>query len=135
MLSVLNLNYNAIPCNGNDRVYVAVPDIKSAHFCKSGSQKKRYLCTSMAFVRALYTESGFASSHEISCFSTWFIIWSLYGVNQFFHRAMLFNLMDDPTKHIFLENLFNLRTVHFQMPCSFRSFPRAYFSSDGIAVF
>lgn len=63
------------------------------------------------------------------------IIWSLYSVNQFFHRSMHFNLMDYPVQYIFLENLFNLRTVRSQMNCSFRSFTRAYFSSDEINIF
>lgn len=51
---------------------------------------------------------------------------------SFFHVSVHFNLMDYPTKYIFLENLFNLRTVHSQMHYSFRSFTRAYFSSDEI---
>lgn len=51
---------------------------------------------------------------------------------SFFHRSMHFNLMDYPTKYIFLENLFNLRTVRSQMHCSFRSFTREYFSSHEI---
>lgn len=107
--------------------------ILSAQFCISGCHKKRHLYTSMAFVWVPYTGSKFASSHEIccygqlQCFSTWFIVCSLYSVNQFFHRSMHFNLMDYPTKYIFLENLFNLRTIHSQMHSSFRSFTRVYF--------